>query len=231
METGVAHHAAGAPPACPPDTYSQSSCCALQLQAPCLSPSLLPPSSSLFLCPRSNAFIPFWDLLLSKAPFSVSPSFITPPMCSQWQLSLDSFLHFYFSPPQRENSRASGALFKQTGGCVVRPGWRHAITNHRLLAVACTHCTGPLLRRAGAKRDLPCRCSWQPDSNIRRSEVRSDGGWELRYWTTWSDGLLMGYRERRVRSEIASGDGVSQDVSRLSQTISCVMDVLHPRLS
>ncbi|CAF91372.1 unnamed protein product, partial [Tetraodon nigroviridis] len=37
----------------------------------------------------------------------------------------------------------SGALLKQIQGPVVRQGWRHAITNRRLLVVAGTRCTGP----------------------------------------------------------------------------------------
>lgn len=61
-----------------------------------------------------------------------------------WQLF--TFL-FFFSPPQWGNGRASGALLKQTGGRVVRQGWRHAITNHRLLAVAGRWCIEAKLRQ------------------------------------------------------------------------------------
>lgn len=44
---------------------------------------------------------------------------------------------------------ASGALFKQTGGRVVRRGWRQAITNHWLLAFAGTWHTRPRYAERG----------------------------------------------------------------------------------
>lgn len=126
------------------------------------------------------------SLLHSVSIGSYPLSFLSPTIFTQWQLELWQLFTFHFSPPRRENSRASGALFKQTGGRAVRRGWRHAITNRRLLAVAGAWFTGP---RYGERGDLPSWLPRQPDSNISRGEVRSDGRWELMYWTTWSDRL------------------------------------------
>lgn len=129
-------------------------------------------------------FLPFPPDLLFILSF-LFLYYSLPVTAELWQL-----FAFHFSPPQQANSRAPGALFKQTGGRVVRRGWRHAITNHRLLAVAGTWCTGPRYGgERGPNRDLPLWFPWQPDINISRSEVRSDGRWELMYCATWLDGL------------------------------------------
>lgn len=72
-------------------------------------------------------------------------------------------LTFHFSPWLQANRQASGALLKQTEGPVVRQGWRHAITNRRLLVVVGTWCTGPRLWR-----QVPFWFPWQSNSNIKR---------------------------------------------------------------
>lgn len=72
-------------------------------------------------------------------------------------------LTFHFPLWLQANRQASGALLKQTEGPVVHQGWRHAITNRRLLVVAGTWCTGPRLWR-----QVPFWFPWQSNSNIKR---------------------------------------------------------------
>lgn len=64
---------------------------------------------------------------------------------------------------------------------MVRRGWRHAITNHRLLAVACIDALhrGPTTAGGGQTGPDVLLFPRQPDGNIRRVEVLSDSRWEL----------------------------------------------------
>lgn len=218
METGVAHPAAVVTDlTCPPDIHLQSS-----LSSALHSLYSLLPSLSIYLNPHSFILTCFYILILlpkhsfnplfclSLLYFLFFPSFLSPSChfrsgtAELWQL-----FTFHFSPPQRGNGRASGALLKQTGGRVVRQGWRHAITNHRLLAVAGRWCIGPGYgSKWRAKQDLPFWFPWQSNSNISRGEVRSDGRWELTYWTTWSDGLTCtrwNHNRKNVQGNVYSG--------------------------
>lgn len=150
-------------------------------------------------------WIPFLSFLISFSNLSpllcflcifFSPlSLLLPTIFSQWQLSFDSFLHFHFSPPQWENGQATGALFKQTGGRVVRRGWRHAITNHWLLAVSGTRRTWPRYGKLGSSGT--CRADFHDNQTATlataRCRVMADGSWCINppgrmVWRVW-DGI------------------------------------------
>ncbi|KAF0025137.1 hypothetical protein F2P81_022018 [Scophthalmus maximus] len=91
---------------------------------------------------------------LPTSPRLVSSSWLALPPVHLPRLSTSSLSDMRNNRlySQRENSRASGALSKQTGGRAVRRGWRHAITNHRLLAVAGALRTRPRYGEQGAKQ-------------------------------------------------------------------------------
>ncbi|CAB1460631.1 unnamed protein product [Pleuronectes platessa] len=129
METGVAHRAAGAPPACPPDIYSQSSC---------FGSSYKPPSSA---HPCSLPPLPYPSVLIPREQPGIGGLVQT-------------------------NRRLCGSP---------RVATRHNKPPAPGRRMQARTAQGPATR---AERG---RFSWQPDSNIRRGEVRSDGGWELMY--------------------------------------------------
>lgn len=209
METGVAHLAAVVTDlTCPPDIHSQSSfSSALQLQNHC--PSPLPPSSSspsislnlhsfilnsfcvlilrlLFSCSVPVSAFPsstFSSYPLILFPFSLLP--FSPS--DSWVLT--AFYISFFSATAREQPGIRGLVQTNRRPC----GSPRVATRHNKPPAPgrrrhMVH-RAPLRRRAGAKRDLPFWFPWQPDSNISRCEVRSDGRWKLMYWTTWWDNL------------------------------------------
>lgn len=196
METGVAHPAAVVTDlTCPPDIHSTFSFCSIvQLNALYLWPSFacclyisltsfifLPPSTisfSVFLS-CTFSFYSFTLFLYSRSQFSLSDS---------WALT--AFYISFFSTTVRE--WGLGALFKQTGGCVVRRGWRHAITNHWLLVVSGTRRTWPRYGERGPSGT--CRAGFRDNQTATLATVRcgvtADGSWCINppgriVWRVW----------------------------------------------
>ncbi len=128
-----------------------------------------------FCCHALSPFMAILSLHMLLLSFLSLFYRFRPVTAHFWQL-----FTFHFSSLQRENSRASGALFKQTGGRVVRRGWRHAITNHRLLAIAGTRCVGP--RYGGEPGPNGTCCFGLHDNQTAtitavRCGVTADGSW------------------------------------------------------
>lgn len=126
-------------------------------------------------------------MTLSTQAFTLFSFSLFWPCSRSDSWALTAFYISFFSDPARDRPGIGGLVQTNRRPC----GWSRVATRHNKPpspAQCATASEGPAFL-----------VSWQPNSNMSNSEVRSDGGWELMFSTTWFGQLDVDEMEQHTQ--------------------------------